>query len=193
MQYQSWFRSLISYTHFASFILYSTYGIYNIILNRGYVVSDFGQDGFALLRGDRIFIPGSEMNSLITRSLTVGDVLASPDKYEAPIIVSEPDSASRDVTSKVKSMGSQPDKLGKQVHIDTTTKIHEPGQGNDKNTRLRRSSKASPASGDTVIDSNLGGDKERRKEGRGKGKKKGGGKRKGGGGVSGRTKKELVL
>jgi hypothetical protein len=37
----------------------------------GYVVSDFAQDGFALLRGDRIFIPGSTINQHL-RGATVG-------------------------------------------------------------------------------------------------------------------------
>jgi hypothetical protein len=38
---------------------------------RGYVVSDFAADGFALLRGDRIFIPGSGASEHL-RGLTVG-------------------------------------------------------------------------------------------------------------------------
>ena len=40
----------------------------------GYIVADYGQDGFALLRGDVIHVRHSKMNKHL-KGLTVGDVI----------------------------------------------------------------------------------------------------------------------
>lgn len=40
----------------------------------GYIVADYGQDGFALLRGDHVYVRKSKMNRHL-KGLTVGDVI----------------------------------------------------------------------------------------------------------------------
>jgi hypothetical protein len=159
------------------------------LFNRGYVVSDFGQDGFALLRGDRIFIPGSEINSLISRTLTVGEVLASPEKYKAPVI---------------KSAAAVPASVNADSTATTQNQKGASASSGAEKASLRGDAQTGPAKkaavAEIVIDNDLGGGKGR---GKGKGGKEGKGRRKGAGkgknknrdrdGLSGRTKKELVL
>ena len=56
------------------------------------MVADYGQDGFALLKGDMIFIPGSSTgtNSHLTKGLTVGDYLKNKGKVvEENVVVEE--------------------------------------------------------------------------------------------------------
>jgi hypothetical protein len=53
----------------------------------GYIVADFGQDGFALLRGEMVFIGGKQsVNSHLTRELTVGEAMLSK-ALVAPLLV----------------------------------------------------------------------------------------------------------